>query len=97
MENEVNLQHNKLIHLEDSMVMHGVYNAETLKKLITTIHKMHNITTLNKRLFAETLSSSFIWYLTKNGVHHYAINTLLYLRTLREKCVKMHEEFISQL
>ena len=29
MENKVNLQCNKLIHLVDSMVMYGVYNAET--------------------------------------------------------------------
>ena len=48
MENKVNLQHNKLIYLEDSMVMYGVYNAETLEKLITTIHKMHNITSPKK-------------------------------------------------
>ena len=33
MENKVNLQQNKLIHLEDSMVMFGVYNAETLEKI----------------------------------------------------------------
>ena len=32
METKVNIQHNKLIHLEDSMVMYGVYNAETLEK-----------------------------------------------------------------
>ena len=25
------LQHNKLMHLEDSMVMYGIYNAETLE------------------------------------------------------------------
>ena len=49
-ENKVNLQCNKLIHLEDSMVMYGVYNAEMLEKLINTVHKMHNITTPNERL-----------------------------------------------
>ena len=73
------------------MVMYGVYNAEMLEKLVTTIHKMHIITTPNERLFASKLGSSFTWYLTKNGVHQYAINTLLYLRTLRgnvSKCMK---------
>ena len=69
--------------------MYSVYNAETFEKLITTVHKMHNITTSNERLFAGNLGSSFTWYLTKNGVHHYAINTLQYLRTLREKYVQM--------
>ena len=75
-ENKVNLQQNKLIHLENSMVMYGVYNAKTLEKLIKTIHQMHNITTPNERLFAGKLGSSFTWYLNKNGVRHYAINTL---------------------
>ena len=30
------------------MVMYGVYNAETLEKLINTVHQMHNITTQMK-------------------------------------------------
>ena len=97
MENKVNLQCNKLFHLEDSMVMYGIYNAETLKKLITTVHQMYNITALNERLLASKLGSSFTLYVTKDGVNHYAINTLLYLRTLRKKYVKMCEEFIIQL
>ena len=45
MGNKVILQHNKLMHIEDSMVMYGIYSTETLEKLITTVHKMHNITT----------------------------------------------------
>ena len=32
MENKMNLQCNKIIHLEDSMVMCGIYNSETLEK-----------------------------------------------------------------
>ena len=94
MERKVNLQCNKLIHLEDSMVMYGIYNAETLEKLITTVHQMHNIMTPNESLFVSNLASLFTWYLTKGGVNHY---TLLYLRILREKYVKMYEEFIIQL
>ena len=94
MEITVNIHHNKLIHFEDSVVMYGVYNAETLEKSIDTIHQIHNITTLNERLFAGELTTAFTWYVNKNGVHHYAINSLLYLRTLREKYVKMYEEFI---
>ena len=97
MENMVTLQWNKLIHLENSVVMYQVYNAETLEKLIKTIHQMHNITTWNERLFAGKLGSSFTWYLNKKGVHYYAINTLSYLRTLREKYVQVYEEFIMQL
>ena len=96
MENKVNIQHNKLIHLEDSMVLYGIYNAETLEKLIHTAHQMHNITTPNERLFACKPISSFTYYLTKVGVNHYAINSLLYLR-IREKYVKMYIEFIIEI
>ena len=53
MKNKVNLQWNKLIHLKDSMVMYGIYNVETLEKLITTVHQMHNITTPNERLLVN--------------------------------------------
>ena len=78
MENKVNLQHNKIIH---SMVMYSIYNLDTLETLIDTVHKMHNSTTPNKKLFASKLSSWYTWYLTKDWVNHYAINSLLYLRT----------------
>ena len=82
METKVNIQHYKLIHLEDSLVMYGVYNAETLEKLISTVHQRYNTTTPNERLFAGELSTAFIWYVIKNRVNHYAINLLLYLRIL---------------
>ena len=87
-ENKVNLQYNKVIHLEDSMVMYDIYNAETLEKLITTVHKMHNITTPIERLITGKLGSSFTWYVTNEGVNHYAMNTLLYLRMVRENMLK---------
>ena len=28
--------------LDDTMLMYGVYNAETLEKLIKTVHDIHN-------------------------------------------------------
>ena len=48
--------------------MYGIYNSETLEKLITTLHKIHNLTTPNEKLFAGMLSSWHTWYLTKNGI-----------------------------
>ena len=45
MGNKENLQCNKLIHLEDTMVKYGIHNSETLEKLIYTVQKMHNTTT----------------------------------------------------
>ena len=48
-ENKVDLQCNKIFHLEDSMVMYGVYNSDTLEDLIDTVHKLHNRTTWNEK------------------------------------------------
>ena len=88
-ENKINLQCNKIIHLEDSMVMYSIYyNSKTVEKLINTVHKMHNFTTLNEKLVTSNLSSWYPWYLTKDGIGHYTINSLLYLRMLREEYVK---------
>ena len=77
MENKVNLQLNKTIHLENLMVMYSIYNSDTLEKLITTIHKMHNTTTCNEKLFAGKHDSWYNWYLSKDGISNYAINSLL--------------------
>ena len=79
------------------MVIYGIYNSDTLEKLIDTVHKMHNSMTWNEKLFASKLDSWYNWCLSKDGIGHYAINSLLYLRTLTEKYIKMYEEFISQL
>ena len=42
MESKVDLQHNKIFHLEDSMVLYGIYNSDTLETLIDTVHRLHN-------------------------------------------------------
>ena len=46
------IQHNKLMYLEYSMIMYGIYNAETLEKLINTVHHIPNFTSPNEKLFA---------------------------------------------
>ena len=50
-----NVQHNQIHHLEDSMIMYGVYNSDTLKDLIDTVHRMQNFTTWNEKTFADKL------------------------------------------
>ena len=35
-------QRNKLMHLENSLIMYGVYNAETISKLVKTAQVMHS-------------------------------------------------------
>ena len=55
-ENKVNLQCNKIVHLENLMVMYAIYNSETSEKLINTVHKVHNTNTWNEKLFASKLT-----------------------------------------
>ena len=52
MDSKNTIQHNKLIQLENSVLMYDVYNADTLKKLINTVHHIHNTTSSHERLFA---------------------------------------------
>ena len=52
MDDKANIQCNKLMKLENLMLMYGVYNAETLEKLIDTVHNIHNTTSSHERLFA---------------------------------------------
>ena len=97
MEIKINLQCNNICHLEDSMVMYGIYNADTLEDLINSVYKMHNQMTWNENLSAGKFHQWNNWYLTRDAITQYVINSLLYLRMLKEEYVKMYERFISQL
>ena len=55
MNNKINLQSNKIIYLENSMVICSYYNLDNLEKSINTIHKMHNSTAWNEKLFPINL------------------------------------------
>ena len=48
-------------------------------------------------MFTGELNAAYLWYVNKQGIQHYAINSLLYPRMVREKYVKMYEEFIMKL
>ena len=41
MDSKTTIQHNNLMQLENSMLMHGIYNAETLGKLINSVNHIH--------------------------------------------------------
>ena len=81
MNNKANIQHNKLMKLDDTMLGYGIYNAETLEKLIKTIHKIHNTKSSHLRLFAgEQNHPTFrILYAHSLGLQYYSTNSLLYL------------------
>ena len=44
MNEKANIQRNKLMKLDSSILMYVIYNAEILEKLIKTVHGIHNTT-----------------------------------------------------
>ena len=73
MDSKVDIQHHKLMYLENSMLMCGVYNAATLEKLIKTIHNVHNTSTTHELLFTGQHSPSVFktLYAHSLGLHHF--------------------------
>ena len=91
------VQSNRIHHLEDTMIIHGVYNSDTLTDLIGTVHRMQNFTTWNEKTLAGKLHDWMEIYAQDEGMHNYAINSVLFLTTAREKYAKMYDRFIEEL
>ena len=89
MSNKANIQQNKLMKLDDTMLMYGIYNAETLEKLIKTVHEIHN-TSFHEKLFAGEHNHSVfrIFYTHSSGSQQYSTNSLLYLRIIQDIIVQ---------
>ena len=99
MDSEITAQHNKLLKLDNTMLMCGIYNAETLEKLINTIHNIHNVTSSHERLFAGEHNPTLFRLLYTNnlGIQQYTFNSLLYLRVIQDKYISLYRELITQL
>ena len=48
-------------------------------------------------MFAGKLNQMYQLYLKEEGMHPFAISSVLFLTTTREKYVKMYERFIVEL
>ena len=62
--------------LENTMLIYEVYNAETLEKLIHTVHEIHNVTSSHEKLFAEEHEHLLfrILYIDALGIQQYTTN-----------------------
>ena len=47
------------MHLENTLVMYGIYNADMLEKLVKTVHALHSRQTLYESLFAGKTSATY--------------------------------------
>ena len=97
MEKKTDLHQNQIHHLEDTMIMYGVYNSDILTALTDTVHEMQNTTTWKERTFAGKLNQMYQLYLNEEAAHNFAINSVLFLTAVREKYVTMYERFIEEL
>ena len=81
-------QCNKLIHLKNSILLYDIYNADTLEQLISTVHCIHNITSLHEKLFAGQQNALTLKLLYANalGLQHYSILTALFQNCTRQIC-----------
>ena len=99
MSNQASIQCNKLIKLYNTMLRYGIYNAETLENLINTVQEIHNVTSSHDKLFAGEYNPAFfrMLYTDALGIQQYAINSLLFLRVIQDKCISLYRELITQL
>ena len=100
MNNEVNFQSNKLLKLDNTMLMYRIYiNVEMLYKLINMVQEIHNVTSSHERLFAGEHNPALFRLLYTNalGVQQYAFDSLLFLRIVQDKYISLYKELITQL
>ena len=76
-------------HLEDTMIMYGKYNSDTLMDLINTVHQMHNVTTWKEKIFVSEMNE---WLKNKLAHIHnefdYSIEATLFLTTIKENMLE---------
>ena len=84
--------------LDDTMLMYGIYNAETLEKLIKTVHEIHNATSSHEKVSAGEHDHSLfrILYTDALGMQQYATNSLFFLRIIQDVYISLYRELITQ-
>ena len=70
MSSKIDMQRNKLMHLENTLVMYGVYNTETLEKLIRTVHTLHSRQSTYKSLFTGQITKAYKYYSQMHVVYN---------------------------
>ena len=83
--------------MEDTIIMYGKYNSDTLMDLVETVHQMQYVTTWKEKIFVSKMNE---WLKHKLADIHnefdYSIDAILFLTTVKEKYVRMYEKFITE-
>ena len=95
---QTNIDHNRVYHLEDTMIMYGKYNSDTVMALIDMVHQMQNITTWKEKIFVSEINDWLKCRLEDvYSEFDYSMETALFLTTVKEKYVRMYEKFTNEL
>ena len=93
-----NIDHNRLYHLKDTMIIYSKYSSDTLMELVNMVHQMQNVTTWKEKIFVSKMND---WLKHKlEEVHSefdYSMDAVLFLMTIKEKYVRIYEKFINEL
>ena len=93
-----NIDHNRVYHLEDTMIMYGKCSSDTLMELVNMVQQMQNVTTWKEKIFVSEMND---WLKCRlEDIHSefdYSMDAVLFLTTIKEKYVRMYENFINEL
>ena len=94
---KLELDHNRVYHLEDTMIMYGKYNSDTLMELVKTVHQLQNVTTWREKFFVSKMNEWLKYKLADiHNEFYYSIDAVFFLTTVKEKYVRMYERFIDE-
>ena len=94
----MDMPRNKLMHLENALVMYGIYNTETLEKLVKAVQVIHSRQSLNEGLFSGQSVAAYEAFSQMHGAHgiqYYTIDSMLYLHMMKDKYIAIYNKFIS--
>ena len=92
------IDHNRVYHLEDTMIMYRKYNSDTLMELINMVHQMWNVTTWKEKIFVSEMNDWLKCNLESIcNEFDYSMDAVLFLTTIKEKYIRMYERFIHEL
>ena len=94
MENKVDLQCNKIFHLEDSVVLYSIYDSDTLQYLIDTVHRLHNKSTWNEKLCGRNRKMVQMVFISKRCTP-LCNKFIAFPNHCKRKYVKTYEKFIN--
>ena len=99
MNNEVISNATSYLKLDNTRLMYGIYNVETLERLIGAVQDIHTVTSSHERLFEGEHNAALfrLLYMNTLDIQQYAFNSLLFLRVVQDKYISLYKELIVQL